>query len=130
MTLKQVTLAFENCESFDVPADHIAYLLVSGITTTKFFLHGDEVETAVECEDFMIHLTKAAGELLMPSWVTGDESISLASRLHYRDIVAVILTYENHYEEYRVQWSDVSDTYNDYMSVVDEGDEIHITIHQ
>lgn len=129
MTLKQVTLAFENCESFDVPADHIAYLLVSGITTTKFFLHGDEVESAAECEDFIIHITKAAGEMPMP-WAAEDESISLASRLRCRDIVAVILTYENHSEEYRVKWSDASDTYNDYMTVVDEGDEIHITIHQ
>ena len=128
MTLKQVTLAFENCESFEIPADYIAYLLISGITTTKFFCQGD-VESAVECEEFIIHLNKKIGEATMP-WLYTDERITLANRLLCRDIVAVALGYENHTEEYRVQWSSASDVYNDYMTVVDEGDEIQITINR
>lgn len=129
MTLKQVTLVFENCESFDVPADYIAYLLISGITTTKFFHHGDEVESAVECEELIIHFKKSIGEITMP-WLYTDERITLAKRLLCRDIVAVILDYESHAEEYRVQWSSASDVYNDYMTVVGEGDEIQITINR
>ena len=128
MTLKQVTLAFENCESFTIPADYIAYLLISGITTTKFFCQGD-VESTVECEEFIIHLNKKIGEATMP-WLYTDERITLANRLLCRDIVAVTLDYENHTEEYRVQWSSASDVYNDYMTVVDEGDEIQITINR
>lgn len=129
MTLKQVTLVFENCESFEIPADYIAYLLISGITTTKFFHHGDEVESTVECEELIVHLNKKIGEVTMP-WLYTDERITLANRLLCRDIVAVTLDHENHTEEYRVQWSSASDVYNDYMTVVDEGDEIQITINR
>lgn len=125
MTLKRVTLGFESCEVVDIPAAQVAYLRMSGITTTQFYRSGEDVENISECSACEIHITKAAGEIPM-EW----QDATLADRLQGRDIVTIDLDYGDHLETYYVKWSDASEMFNEWMEVANEGDEIHISIHQ
>lgn len=129
MTFKRLSLAFENCEVIDIPAEEVPYLRMSGISTTQFYRNGEEVEVQTECQDCAIHITKTAGNIEM-DWDLDGEHTTLAERLLVRDIVSVELDYGDRLDVYYVKWSDESEYYNEWMEVADEGDEIHISIHQ
>lgn len=129
MTFKRLSLAFENCEVIDIPAEEVPYLRMSGISTTQFYRNGEEVEVQTECQDCAIHITKAAGNIEM-DWDLDGEHTTLAERLLIRDIVSVELDYGDRLDVYYVKWSDESEYYNEWMEVANEGDEIHISIHQ
>jgi uncharacterized protein YuzE len=129
MTFKRLSLAFENCEVIDIPAEEVPYLRISGISTTQFYRNGEEVEVQTECQDCAIHITKAAGELEMP-WECDGEPCTLAEHLQARDITSVQLDYDGRTDIYYVKWSDKYEWHNEWMEVADEGDEIHISIHQ
>ncbi len=129
MTFKRLSLAFENCETIDVPASEVPYLRVSGISTTQLYRNGEEIEVQNECQDCEIHITQTAGNIEM-TWNFEDEHCTLAERLRARDITSIGLDYGDRLDIYYVKWSDKYEWHNEWMDVVTEGDEIHISIHQ
>ena len=129
MNLKQITLVFETCETADIPKEMINYMMMSGVTTTQIYRGDDLMETHMECNDFVLHITKKAG-LLPMVWSTtqNDEPMSLLERLARRDITGLILNYGDHEDSYVVPWDFADLQTNEKMTVADEVDEIRIEI--
>ncbi len=129
MKLKRITLAFENCDVADIPAEYVTYMLISGVTTTQIYTGAGDVESMLECNDCEIHILKEAAELKLEFDCFEEfEDMNLGKRLMYRDIVGVDLDYGNRIDSYCVNWADGNEFVNENMSVADEGNEIRISI--
>lgn len=129
MNLKQITLVFETCESVDIPKEMINYMMLSGVTTSQIYRGDGDMETHMECSDFVLHIDKEAGHIpMMWSKSQDDEPMSLFERLVHRDIAGLVLDYGDHEDSYTIPW-DLNDMHiNSKMEVADEGDEIRIEI--
>lgn len=124
--IEYIDLVFENCEKCTLLPDMFKNLVINGIKENTsincFQYENGEISKDKSCEYFSITVNEKGLSLI--TW-----NGTLRERLmNYKDIVSVIIHYENRTEEIYVPWHDEDEYSNRYQKAekTEEGIKIDI----
>lgn len=125
-TIERIEIAFENCEVCILLPQMFKYLIINGIKENLnincYQYTNGEIHRSKVCEEFSITINKEGLNTI--TW-----NGTLKERLNkFKDIVSVIIYFEDRKQEIYVPWCDKYEFSNEYQSIEETENEITINI--
>lgn len=126
--ITSIELGFENCDSCKLLPNMFNGLYIKGIKENLrincYQYNEGEIIKSKSCEYFSI----AINEIGLNSKTAFSEMILQERLIHYKDITAVVINYENTRESIDVVWEEESEYSNKYQTIENNGHEIIVFI--